>query len=475
MFRTLRLRFVFSHILPFLILVPLMGVALIYVLETQVLLNDLSNELMSQAVLIAELLSDRPAVWLDPSQAQVFISRLDPRLEVHVMLLSAQGYLLASSDPTDADRLGQIYEEPGVTDALAGQVTVNKTYSRSGADEVVDVMVPVLSASRQVVGVVRLGYRAVNVAGRFQRLRYLIGGVIVVGVVVGAVVGWVLAINLERPLDQVRKAVRQLTDGERMEPLPERGPSEVSSLAHSVNVLVTQLRTMEQARRQLLANLVHELGRPLGALLSAVQALQGGADQDADLRRELLAGMKGEINRLQRLLDDLAGLHDQVLGTLELDRRPTEMHAWLAQTLGPWREAAQAKGLHWEADIPNDLPTLHVDPNRLGQALGNLLSNAIKYTPPGGAVTVAAGVDPGSVWTRVDDTGPGMPQEVQERLFTPLYRGQIDRRFPQGMGLGLNIARELIVAHGGRLEVDSAPGQGSRFTMRLFTGERVPA
>jgi signal transduction histidine kinase len=103
----------------------------------------------------------------------------------------------------------------------------------------------------------------------------------------------------------------------------------------------------------------------------------------------------------------------------------------------------------------------------LGQALGNLLSNAIKYTPPGATVSVDAGVDGEMFWIQVGDTGPGIAPEEQARIFDPFYRSQPGQRFPQGMGLGLSIARDVVVAHGGRLELDSAPGLGSRFTVYL--------
>jgi signal transduction histidine kinase len=238
-------------------------------------------------------------------------------------------------------------------------------------------------------------------------------------------------------------------------------------LLQAVNTLVERLDTLEQARRQLLANLAHELGRPLGALRSAIQALLGGADREAALRQELMLGMDAEIGRLQRLLDDLARLHDQVLGTLELNRRPTALNDWLLRTLAPWREAAQDKELSWEAAIPAGLPTLELDADRLAQAVSNLLSNAIKYTPSGGAVSIEAGVEDDAVWIGVSDTGPGIDAEEQARIFTPFYRGRSAGRFPQGMGLGLTIARDLVVAHGGRIEIDSTPGQGSRFTIWL--------
>ena len=104
-----------------------------------------------------------------------------------------------------------------------------------------------------------------------------------------------------------------------------------------------------------------------------------------------------------------------------------------------------------------------------GAALGNLLSNAIKYTPPGGQVSVEAGRKDGEIWVRVSDTGPGIPPEEQEQVFTPFYRSQARRRFPQGMGLGLSIAREVVLAHGGHLELDSTPGLGSQFTVYLPT------
>jgi signal transduction histidine kinase len=123
--------------------------------------------------------------------------------------------------------------------------------------------------------------------------------------------------------------------------------------------------------------------------------------------------------------------------------------------------------LRWQATIPSSLPVLEVDPDRLAQVIGNLLSNAIKYTPPGGDVSFEAGLENDRVWLRVSDTGPGIIEEEQQRIFEPFYRSQPNRRFPQGMGLGLTIAQDLIIAHGGKLEVDSRPGQGSRFTVWL--------
>jgi two-component system sensor histidine kinase BaeS len=475
MFRTLRARFVLSHLLPLLLAVPLMGLALTYVVETQVLLRNLSADLQGQAVLIAEITGERTDIWYDPLQAQALVARLDPQLGVRFMLLDADGSLLASSDPADAGQLGQSLKPAGWTEVVAGGVSVHTSYSRQIQGEIVDVLVPVVGPDQQITGVVRLSHQLAGVSERFRHLRTLIAAVLAGGLALGAVVGWLLALNLERPLRQITQAVRGLTSGEPLQPLAVQGPAEVRLLSRSVNALVERLRTLEQARRQLLANLVHELGRPLGALRSAIQALRGGADEETALRQELLAGMDGEVDHLRRLLEDLNGLQSQVLGSLELERRPVSLSEWLAQVLAPWRESAQAKGLRWQADVPADLPTLQADPDRLAQAVGNLLSNAVKFTPGGGAVSIGAGVEGEIAWIRVRDTGPGIAPEEQERIFTPLYRGQAGRRFPQGMGLGLTIARDLVVAHGGRLEIEGTPGRGSAFTIRLpLTGSTRP-
>jgi signal transduction histidine kinase len=340
-------------------------------------------------------------------------------------------------------------------------------YSQRIGAEIVDALAPVLGPEQELLGVVRLSHQLTTVYEQFLQVRYLVAAVLAVGLVLGGAVGWLLALNLERPLQRVTSAVDRLTSGEPLPPLPERGPQEINHLLRSINALVTRLESLEQARRQFVANLVHELGRPLGALQPAIEALRGRAGRDQELREELLSGMQNEISQLRRLLDDVAGLHDEVLGTLELALKPTLLSEWLPHNLTPWREAALAKGLKWQADIPPELPSVEIDRDRFSQALGNLISNAIKYTPTRGRVSVAAGTQEDKAWIRISDTGTGIPAEERERIFTPFYRSQPDRRFPQGMGLGLSIAQNLIVAHQGWLQVDSVPGQGSTFTIWL--------
>jgi two-component system sensor histidine kinase BaeS len=467
MVKTLRGRLIVSHILPLLIALPLMGIVLIYVVETRVLLVNLTRQLNAQAVLVAELAREYPGVWRNPEQAGALVDRVGPLFPAQLMLLDERGRVLASSDPADAPLRGQVAELPDLDGALAGQAQSRTVYSRNARADVADVLVPVTGADGAVEGVVRLTDQFGSVYARFLQLRSLIAEVVGVALLLGAAAGLILAINLERPLHRVSDAVQQLAHGGLAAPLVEQGPREIQQISRELNTLSDRLEKLEEVRRYLLANLVHELGRPLGALRAATRALLDGAAEEPDARQELLVGMDAEMRRLQALMENLDEFHDQVLGTLKLNRRRLALPEWLPQALSPWRPAAQRAGLRWEMSLPAGLPAIDADPDRLAQALGNLVSNAVKYTPVGGLVRVDAGSAGAQVWIRVSDTGPGMAPEEQERVLEPFYRARPARQAPQGMGLGLTIARDLVVAHGGRLEVESAPGAGSAFTIRL--------
>jgi len=464
--RSLRGRIIFSHILPVLIIVPLVGVVLVYILETQVLLADLSRALTQQAAMTAQMAAGQPDIWYDTAQAQIFVTRYSTYQHSVVRLLDPEGRLLASNDPDDAERLGQPVALANLPTALAGEHSVQSNYSLNLQAQIIEVLVPVPGPNQEVVGVVGLTQELSNVYDRFLNLRYLIAGVLAAQLVLGVLIGSALALNLERPIRHVTQAIYGIASGREWITLTEEGPEELRLLVRAFNSLIERLRVLEEARRRLLANIVHEVGRPIGALHSAIQALLQGADEDPALRRELLEGMDAQAQRLHPLLDNLAELHGQVLGTLELNRQPTPLGDWLPRTVSPWRESAHAKGLHWQIDVPKSLPVLEIDADRMAQVLGNLLSNAIKYTPAG-TISVEASAGDDGVSIVVSDTGIGIAPADQAHVFEPFYRSQRSERFPQGMGLGLTIAHDLVVAHGGRLEVESRPDRGSRFTIWL--------
>jgi len=469
---SLRTRLILSHILPLLIVIPLIGLILSYVLETQILLKDLSVELETEAIQTAAMAAQQSNVWQDVAQAQIFVTQYGGYTRAEVRLLDKKGNLIASNENSDADNIGKPQQLANLPTALAGKNVVQINYTLNLNADIVEVMVPVIAEpDKEVIGVVRLSQEIGHVQGRINNIRYAVAAVTAGAMIVAVIVGLVLALRLERPIRDVTEAIHNVAGGREWSSVSEQGPDELRLLVRAFNTLLERLRVLEDARKRLLANIVHEVGRPIGALQAAIQALLSGADQNPAMRRELLEGMYAEVNRLHPLLDNLTNLHDQILGTLELSPRPVKLGEWLPRTIGPWREAAQDKGLNWHADIPLTLPTVNIDPDRVAQALGNLLSNAVKYTPSGGNMSVSAGTENAHIWIEVRDTGPGLSKEEIAHIFEPFYRSQPGRRFPQGMGLGLTIAQDLIVAHDGHLDIDSQLGQGTKFTIQLPLAE----
>lgn len=472
MVKTLRNRLILSHILPLLIILPLMGIGLVYVLETQVYLPALSNELENDARFLAQLTQTDPAIWINPSTAQAFVDLYSTRNQARMMLLDSGGQLLASSDPLDQKRLGQQPDDMEALPQPAQTISRQVHYSSRLEAQIIDVFVPVPGEDRQILGYVRISFPFASITDEIFQLRFLIFVLLAFGLLIGSIVGIILAVSLSRPVREVTQTISALANNSQMKLTTVQGPEEIQQLSHSVNDLVTRLRTLEQARRQLLANLVHEIGRPLGAIRSAITALSRGAEKDPELFHDLLNGMDKETEHLQRLLNDLASLHDQVLGSLELDRQPIEIKTWLPEVLRTLQAAAEEKGVQWKFIAADDSPVIYADPTRLAQIFGNLVSNAVKFTPAGGSVTVTVTSKPEQVGISIQDTGPGISAEEQAMIFQPFFRGKQGKRFPQGMGLGLSIARDLAEAHGGHLTVESVPDQGSRFTVWLPAGQK---
>lgn len=452
--KTLRGRFILTHILPTLLVVPLASLIILYLVETQVLLQDLAADVQSQALLLAVLLEEDNTVWQNSEQARFFVARVSTAVTGDITLQTPDGDILASTSLQSPNL--PISQSPSDT-----QITYT-LFAQSA-----EAAVPVYDVENQLAGYVRVSSTLDAAAQVFTELRRLVVLVVLVELVIGVGIGVYLAARMARPIVAASTAVTDITHHNRTDPIPEMGALEIKTLSQAVNVLAARLRELEENRRQLLANLVHELGRPLGAMLAAVSALRSGADEDPALRAELLKGVEEHIHVMRPLLEDLAQLGGQVLGTRELNRQPVALSDWLPPLLLPWRAAAQEKGLRWQTDIAPDVPTLEIDPDRLAQAIGNLLSNAIKYTQQGGEVGVTAVTTDNAVQITIADTGPGIPADEQSRIFEPFYRSRAQTRFPQGMGLGLTIARDLVEAHGGHLTLVSEGGQGSQFTITM--------
>ena len=466
--RSLRSWLIASHLIPIFVIIPVIGFTIFSLLNSQLVINSVSEDLTDQAALIAEVANTQPGVWQDQSVANNYLLAISRVQQWDIMILDVEGNLLATSNPRYDTEVGQYVSDiPQMSRLQSGQQAVFLGVSNRTQTHVADVAVPATNAQNQVVGIVRVTSELDTLTQDFAELRRIVVLVVGFALIVGLGLSLVLALAIERPLRNLTTALQGIGERETAIVLPEEGPQEIRVLARTFNLLTERLQRLEETRRRLLANLVHELGRPLGAMRAAVHALQSGASDEPELRTDLLSGMNDEISRLEPLLDDLSQLHHQVLGPTDLKLQTIELKPWLEGLLPTWREAALAKGLHWQASVADDLPACRIDEARLAQAVGNLLSNAVKYTPAGGAIGLDTGQNETSVWLRIRDSGPGISPTDRARIFEAFYRGQQTHRFPQGLGLGLTIARELVEAHGGRLNLDSREGVGSAFTITL--------
>jgi signal transduction histidine kinase len=474
---SLRGRLILSHLLPILLIAPLIALAIYLILLTQSSLTSVearikneTDQLVEQAALLAQATGQMANLWSDPEVAQRFISSVDLEM-TGVTLLGPDGQVLASSPLTARQHITDVLKSNEVAAILSGRETLEVRVNNHKYAQTTDVIIPVFDVKDKLTGALLLTQNLNLAQQNMTRLTWLLVGTSLLLLLLGLGVGLYLALRLDRSIHLVTAAVIDIADDQTPTTLPEQDIREIDQLYQAVNRLASRLHALEEGRRRLLANLVHELGRPLGALQAAVNALNRGADQDPELRRELLMGMESQLERMQPLLDDLTSLHSQEPGALKLNRKATRLAPWLRDVAALWQATAGEKGVHWRADIPLDLPVLEIDAVQMSRAVGNLLSNAVKFTPPGGEVLLEAGVDeqgdPPAVWIRVSDDGPGIDLRDQARIFEPFMRAEANQRFPQGMGLGLAIANDIVQAHGGEIRVESEPGQGATFVIWL--------
>ena len=227
---------------------------------------------------------------------------------------------------------------------------------------------------------------------------------------------------------------------------------------------ITELRRLERVRRDFVANVSHEFKTPLTAIQGFAETLLSGALDDVANRSHFVEIIRDHARRLARLTDDLLKLSRIEAGRLELEIRPVRVEALVNGCVETARLHAKARGLEIHVNSQEDAPDVRGDGAQLGEVLQNLLDNALQYTPPGGTIGVQARSNGSEVVFTVTDTGIGIPQSDLERIFERFYRVDAARsREAGGTGLGLAIARHIVEAHGGRIWVESAIGQGSRF------------
>jgi signal transduction histidine kinase len=287
---------------------------------------------------------------------------------------------------------------------------------------------------------------------------------------VALVLGIFLARTLTRPLRELTAATRAVAEGDLGLTVPVRSRDELGELTASFNRMSEELARSTSIRRQMTADIAHELRTPISIILGHADAVH---DRVLPPTQETFDIIRDEACRLERLVEDLRTLSMADAGELALTRRPFSPAALLEDAAAAYHPLALERGIKVQRDIAPDLPDIYVDPDRMAQVLGNLLSNALRYTPEGGTVTLAASLLEHEVEIRVQDTGPGIAAEDIQHVFDRFYRADKSRqRDSGGLGLGLAIAKSIVENHGGRIWAESPDDSGTTFVIMLPIANR---
>lgn len=360
-------------------------------------------------------------------------------LSNRILLADARGIIVADSSQLQVGEvLDASVRASGTPISVDGQ-TVG-TLAIAG-----DHMSPTLDSSAQEF--LSQVNRSLLVAG-------LVAGVIALGL------GFMLFRQITAPLNTLAQASEKIAAGDLSARAKVTGNDEIAQVARSFNAMADKLSASETARRNMLADIAHELRNPIGIISSHLEAMIDGI---FPTDREQLASLHDETLLLARLVGDVRELSLADAGQLVLNRTPTDMRALVERTVAAFEPQAQEANILLVARL-SDVPPVNVDAQRIEQSLRNLLSNALRFTSAEGRITVSLTNEPHDVRIEVSDTGTGIAADALSHVFERFWRADKARTRAQGgTGLGLTIAKQWVEAHGGKIRVSSQAGQGTTF------------
>ena len=292
------------------------------------------------------------------------------------------------------------------------------------------------------------------------------GGVI--ALLLSLVLAFVLARWVADPLQNVVAAARTVP-ADAAQLVQPSGPQEVQELTRAFNAMVGRMQSSQKSQRDFVANVSHELKTPLTSIQGFSQAILDGTADTPEALHQAAEVIYNEAGRMHRMALDLLDLARLEAGTADLKMSPVDMKALLNGVMEKFTPMASRSAVDLKLELASDLPIFMGDGDRLAQVFTNLVDNALKFTPYNGTVTLRAVQDKSEVQVSVSDTGKGIPAEAIPHIFDRFYQADSSRAGGEkhGAGLGLAIVQEIVAAHGGRISVRSAEGQGTAFVVHL--------
>ena len=458
MLNSLQSRLWFTYLLLIMLILAVLGTALfIYVIRNPVVDRQALGTLNAALQLINRQLEVQD---LPREQWEIFLERISQSLNIRAVLYSRAGTEIYDSQPEepslraplDGDSQGRLLDENRdpwlyTTRRMPPGGTLVLAVPRAGGLR--------LLRSPQLRVVLREDFFPM-----FFRAGIL---ALVISLLLAAWMSqWVTS-----PLKEISRAAEGVSQGEYRQ-IPPRGPAEVRSLAAGFNQMVEQVQASQQAQRDFVANVSHDLKTPLTSIQGFSQAIQDGTVQDRGEIVNAARIISTEAGRMYRLVIELLDLARLDAGTAKIKRQAVHLESILTRVKDQLQPQAIQSGVELSLQAA-DLPPCAGDPDRLAQVFTNLVDNGITHTPPGGKVSLRAWSEQEQVFIEVRDTGEGIPPEDLSRIFERFYQVDKSRKQKQtaGTGLGLAIARQLIEAHNGEISVRSRPGEGTVFRVSV--------
>lgn len=381
-------------------------------------------------------------------------------IAVDAVLVDAHGAIL--------DRSGQAPPTETVSamlgPALAADHPVFQPLLIHGVDERVRAQ-RITAGGHNVVLIVSRA--TIEETARLHRTALLLVLIVATLTATGSTLGYIMAGRALRPVRVLAATARELSEHDLHRRIDLRLPAdEIGELGATFNELLGRLEAAFASLQRFTADAAHELRAPLAVMLSEVEvALR--EPREAGAYRVNLVNLRSEIERLARLADQLLVLARADAGVLQPSRIGLDVADFLEEIVARWRPLVAEHGLQIDTDLP-DAGHIEADAELLRRVVDNLLDNAVKHTPAGGRIDIQAGRHGGLWGLSVSDTGPGIPGELRESLFERFSRPDLVRgRETGGAGLGLALSLAIVEAHGGRIQVESRPGEGARFLVTL--------
>lgn len=411
----------------------------------------------------------------------------------HVAVLSVDGRVLATSDATWIAPSADVSAFPAraTREVVARTIVLQgdadpiwgSLYSMAVSSERTSASYPLIAADGEMVGLIVLeGNPIRQVLGfesrgdllrymgtQYRQLLWLIG---LPAIVVAIPFGWWRSRSISSRLERLADAADAMAEGELTARSPVSKPDEIGRLAERFNEMASTIENNERIRRAFVSNVSHELRTPI-SIIQAILERQHDADDDLTPdQQEALGLLRRETDMLARMINDLFTITRGDEQVLRLERRAVSFSELADEAVAGIRDLAWTQSrVSIESLASPDLPLVTIDPIRIRQVLNNLMYNALRHTPEGGLVVVQAKQLGDMLEVSVSDTGRGIPNDEIDRVFDRYYMAERGQRHDDGSGLGLSVVKQLVRSHGGDIQVESVPGEGTtfRFTVPLAT------